>query len=404
MRSGWVDATQAQEILECHKSMLFRQIRAGEIPSARLTNHKGTSVKRWIMKSTEVKALRDRGFRRYKNGAHHRAQLLLWTRYFGEVPKGFMPAFRDGDMKTVGPKNLCLLPLKHKWREAARAAMKGKAVRRNRRGRVVFEWTQESLLTLCRDFPFKKTEDIANAIGASKSSVVRKAHELGLKKDPKALRSYHKGPALPISTERVHYKGGILAVKVEDKGTYRQQWRKKHHLVWEQANGRPLPKGYRVVFKDGDNRNFDPDNLVAMTLGEVSTLTNIKQHIETPKPLRDLRRLLAKARREVDRQILGDFTQDDSAKNVRCCRRRSKGKRWTPQMDEILVDTYATNSRELVAAKIGVTVSSVRQRARRLKLQRLPETMIAEARARAAARGASDLALFIDKKRSAVQQ
>lgn len=41
-------------------------------------------------------------------------------------------------------------------------------------------------------------------------------------------------------------------------------WRLKHHVVWEEANGKPVPKGAQVMFADGDSRNFDPSNLVAV--------------------------------------------------------------------------------------------------------------------------------------------
>ena len=44
-------------------------------------------------------------------------------------------------------------------------------------------------------------------------------------------------------------------------------WQKKQNLVWEQANGQPLPEGHVVMFADNNRRNFDPENLVAVPIG-----------------------------------------------------------------------------------------------------------------------------------------
>ena len=41
----------------------------------------------------------------------------------------------------------------------------------------------------------------------------------------------------------------------------------KHHIVWEQANGEPVPPHAMIVFADHDRRNFDPGNLVAVPRG-----------------------------------------------------------------------------------------------------------------------------------------
>lgn len=81
-----------------------------------------------------------------------------------------------------------------------------------------------------------------------------------------ARRASHGGgrPRVPVGTER-ECKGYVL-VKVAEEATVPQSkdnWRLKHVWIWEQANG-PLPKGWMVLFADGNRRNFDPDNLVAV--------------------------------------------------------------------------------------------------------------------------------------------
>ena len=63
----------------------------------------------------------------------------------------------------------------------------------------------------------------------------------------------------PVGSER-HSSGGVM-VKVAEP----DQWRFKHQLVWEKANG-PLPRGFRIYFIDGDRFNCALDNLRARPL------------------------------------------------------------------------------------------------------------------------------------------
>lgn len=74
----------------------------------------------------------------------------------------------------------------------------------------------------------------------------------------------------PIGYERVT-KDGYVEVKVAERPSSpdcNDNFRAKQRLVWEQANGRALGPGEMVVFADGDKRNFDPGNLVAMRRDE----------------------------------------------------------------------------------------------------------------------------------------
>lgn len=77
----------------------------------------------------------------------------------------------------------------------------------------------------------------------------------------------------PIGYER-EGEDGYVYVKVRDsridgiqrqrKGSYNENYRLKHHVVWEEANGQPVPPHTMIVFADRDTHNFDPDNLVAV--------------------------------------------------------------------------------------------------------------------------------------------
>lgn len=70
---------------------------------------------------------------------------------------------------------------------------------------------------------------------------------------------------VPVGTERVG-KDGYVVVKVRERATVpmsKDNWRLKHVWEYEKAHG-PVPEGHVVYFADGDRRNFDPDNLVAV--------------------------------------------------------------------------------------------------------------------------------------------
>ena len=75
----------------------------------------------------------------------------------------------------------------------------------------------------------------------------------------------------PIGSERVD-RQGYTWVKVAERprlkeggcGRTNDNWRPKHLIAWEAANGRPVPPSTMIVFADGDKGNFDPGNLVAV--------------------------------------------------------------------------------------------------------------------------------------------
>jgi len=75
----------------------------------------------------------------------------------------------------------------------------------------------------------------------------------------------HNSVGKGVGYERIS-KGGYVEVKVKDglQGEANDNFRPKHHIVWEQANGEPVPSSTMIVFADHDKRNFDPDNLVAV--------------------------------------------------------------------------------------------------------------------------------------------
>lgn len=94
---------------------------------------------------------------------------------------------------------------------------------------------------------------------------------------------YHHGNlphnTAPLGTERVT-DDGYVEVKVAMRPSGRKahdNWVPKHRLVWERANGRPVPEGSVVVFLDGDKRNLDPANLGLETRAEHAVMA--RNHI-----------------------------------------------------------------------------------------------------------------------------
>lgn len=70
----------------------------------------------------------------------------------------------------------------------------------------------------------------------------------------------------PIGSERVN-TDGTVQVKVQD-GKDGKNWAYKHHLVWEEANGK-IPDGHVIVFLDGNAQNCELENLKLVSRGNL---------------------------------------------------------------------------------------------------------------------------------------
>ncbi|MEK3722288.1 HNH endonuclease signature motif containing protein [Paenibacillus sp. FSL H8-0034] len=69
-----------------------------------------------------------------------------------------------------------------------------------------------------------------------------------------------------VGSERIN-GDDYVDVKIADPN----KWRGKHLLVWEKNNG-PIPKGYVIIFGDGNRRNFDPNNLILISRGQLAIM------------------------------------------------------------------------------------------------------------------------------------
>lgn len=74
----------------------------------------------------------------------------------------------------------------------------------------------------------------------------------------------------PVGSERINVDG-YTEVKIADPN----KWRLKHIVTWEEHNG-PLPKGYAVIFGDGDRLNLDIENLILVSRKQLLTMNRNK--------------------------------------------------------------------------------------------------------------------------------
>ncbi|MFR0816520.1 MAG: HNH endonuclease signature motif containing protein [Enterococcus casseliflavus] len=54
---------------------------------------------------------------------------------------------------------------------------------------------------------------------------------------------------------------------MQDDGPWHKRWRPKHKVEWEKVHGE-IPKGYVLIFLDGNKQNITMDNLKLVTQGQ----------------------------------------------------------------------------------------------------------------------------------------
>ena len=98
-----------------------------------------------------------------------------------------------------------------------------------------------------------------------------KGKKLSPEKYAKAAPTMFKKGQLPIQTSPVGTESwrsdGYLWVKV----AMPNKWRQKHRLIYEAAHG-PVSPGSKIIFADGNRKNFDINNLICVTSAELARL------------------------------------------------------------------------------------------------------------------------------------
>ena len=106
----------------------------------------------------------------------------------------------------------------------------------------------------------------------------------GLKGCFGARRTSFKKGNLPHNTRAMYSerlsKEGYIEIKVGIN-----KWISKHRYIWEQYYKREVPKGKVVIFLDGNNRNFEIENLKLISRGALLILNNRYKHITKDREL-----------------------------------------------------------------------------------------------------------------------
>ena len=82
---------------------------------------------------------------------------------------------------------------------------------------------------------------------------------------------------VPLGSEYIDGKYTYIKINnIRKKGQrcFRENWKLKHRYIWEQTYG-PIPKGYCILFLDGNTLNCDINNLYLVTKKEVLHLQTL---------------------------------------------------------------------------------------------------------------------------------
>jgi hypothetical protein len=217
------------------------------------------------------------------------------------------------------------------------------------RGRKRF-WTPEAIEWLHHAFPNQNTKKLAVAMGRPYISVSAMASKLKIRKSVEFYRSeasgrmsredhrgrLHQFPKGHVPANkglrRPGYAPGRMAETMFKKGQvngraaqhlmpigatrlvdgyvyvkvaavmnvpYTVNWLPLHVLNWERANGRPLPPGHCLAFRDRDRMNVELDNLELITRAENMRRNTVHN---LPKPLAELVQLRGALVRQINRR------------------------------------------------------------------------------------------------------
>lgn len=207
-------------------------------------------------------------------------------------------------------------------------------------------YTEDEKAEITRLYPHRPTKEIARLLGISTASVYNLAGCLRLKKSPEYLKKlrvemskkladsgtvhrFSKGH-VPANKGRkmnaeVYAKTSVTMFKKghmpdntlydgaesirNDKNGHQYiwvrislgKWVPKHVLLWQQIHG-PIPKGYNIVFRDGNTLNCTPGNLECISNAELMQRNTLHNLPEEVKELVYLKSRLSRAINESNNQ------------------------------------------------------------------------------------------------------
>ncbi len=190
-------------------------------------------------------------------------------------------------------------------------------------------WSPEDLAALAKVYPDTDNATLGRIFRRSESSIQNQAVNHGWRKSDAhmakkpgcfkpGLTPWNKGTHysapgsentrfrkgqkphtwLPIGSERVT-KDGYLQRKLTDTGYPPRDWVPVSHIEWEKHHGKPVPKGYAVIFRDGNNRNFAHGNLELISRAD---LMRRNSYLNLPEPLPQIVQLRGALNRKINRR------------------------------------------------------------------------------------------------------
>ena len=178
-------------------------------------------------------------------------------------------------------------------------------------------WTQEQLAWLRENYQVMSRAQLAQevravlgldvtykqVVAALKNHKIRgsrtgrfepgqKAWNDGVKGSIPANRTSFRPGRAPHNTKQLWHErvnvDGYVEIQVPETNPhtgYKHRYKHKHVWLWEQHHGEKVPAGHAVVFKDGDSRNFDSENLVLVTRAELLVM-NLHGYKDAPEELK----------------------------------------------------------------------------------------------------------------------
>lgn len=149
---------------------------------------------------------------------------------------------------------------------------------------VMLQRESKKLSEFGKNYQFKKGNIPYNYGQKMSDLLYEKCQKTMFKKGNKPHNTRKEG-------EESKSKDGYTYVKIADN-----DWRLKHRVVWEQANG-PIPDDYIVVFKDNNLLNFDINNLELIS--RVDNMLRNTMH-QYPEPIKQIIKLNNKLKKQIN--------------------------------------------------------------------------------------------------------
>lgn len=120
-------------------------------------------------------------------------------------------------------------------------------------------------------------------------------------KNKTSFKKGYKPPNLRLFYSEREGKNGLIEIKINGKNKhtgYVGVWKSKQSYLYEVYSGNKVLDGEVVIFKDGNIRNFNFDNLVKLKRSELLALNNLGGH-KIPKDFKDLAITTAKIKAKI---------------------------------------------------------------------------------------------------------